>query len=52
MFNTPILLIIFNRLDTSLKVFNRIKEVKPKEFYIASDGGRNIEEHKKCLEVR
>ena len=38
MFNTPILLIIFKRKDTALKVLETIKEVKPKKLYIAADG--------------
>jgi hypothetical protein len=39
-FNTPILFITFNRLDTVVKVFDRIKEQKPRYFYWASDGPR------------
>ncbi len=38
---TPILFIIFNRQETSLKVFESIKTIKPKSLYIASDGPRN-----------
>lgn len=44
-FSTPILFIIFNRPDTTEKVFNRLKTLKPKKLYIAADGPR---EHKKC----
>ncbi len=40
-FNTPILLITFNRLDTTVKVFTSIKRQKPKYLYIASDGPRS-----------
>jgi hypothetical protein len=39
-FNTPILFIVFNRLDTMRQVFSIIKQIKPKYFYIASDGPR------------
>jgi hypothetical protein len=39
-FNTPILLITFTRLDTVSKVFERIKEQKPTQLFIASDGPR------------
>ena len=39
-FETPILLITFNRLSTTKKVFERIKEQKPKYLFIASDGPR------------
>lgn len=38
--DTAILFLIFNRLDTTKKVFNEIKKVKPKKLYIASDGAR------------
>jgi len=37
---TPILLIIFNRLDTTKKVFAEIRKAKPKQIFIASDGPR------------
>ncbi|MCK9467533.1 MAG: hypothetical protein M0P94_04370 [Candidatus Absconditabacterales bacterium] len=37
---TPILFIIFNRLDTVKKVFTEIKKVKPEKLFIASDGPR------------
>ena len=38
--NTPILFLIFNRLDTTKKVFETIKKNKPSKLYIASDGAR------------
>ncbi|MCK9163021.1 MAG: nucleotide-diphospho-sugar transferase [Bacteroidales bacterium] len=40
MYNIPILLIIFNRLDTTEKVFEEIRKQKPKYLYIAGDGPR------------
>lgn len=40
MFNTPILFLIFNRPDTTQKVFERIREIKPKQLFIAADGPR------------
>lgn len=54
MFNTPILFLIFNRPDTTRKVFAKIREVKPKKFFIAADGPRsNIEDEKeKCEAAR
>lgn len=39
-FNTPILFLVFNRLDTTKKVFEAIQNIKPKNLYIASDGPR------------
>lgn len=52
MFNTPILLIIFKRKDTALKVLDTIRKVKPKKLYIAADGWRNEEEKIKCIDTR
>lgn len=40
-FQTPILFIIFNRPDTTQKVFDEIKKVKPKYLYVTADGPRN-----------
>ncbi|OJJ19300.1 nucleotide-diphospho-sugar transferase [marine bacterium AO1-C] len=40
MLKTPILLIIFKRLDTTLKVLEKIREVKPERLFIAADGPR------------
>ncbi len=38
--NSPVLFIIFNRIDYVKKVFDSIKKVKPQNLYIASDGAR------------
>lgn len=50
----PILFLVFNRPDTTRKVFQRIREHKPNKLYIAADGPRlNREnEHNLCSEVR
>ncbi|WP_378410507.1 nucleotide-diphospho-sugar transferase [Rhodocytophaga aerolata] len=40
MFYTPILFMIFNRPDTTAKVFEEIRKVKPKYLFIAADGPR------------
>jgi hypothetical protein len=40
-FNTPILFIIFNRLETTRLVFEKIKEIRPKKLYISCDGPRS-----------
>ncbi len=40
----PILFMIFNRPETTEKVFYKIRQVKPKKLYISADGPR---EHKK-----
>lgn len=39
-FNIPILFIVFNRADTTKKVFAKIKELQPKQLFIAADGPR------------
>jgi len=53
-FNTPILLLIFNRLDTTKQVFDMIRKVAPLKLYIASDGPREKreEEAEKVRTVR
>lgn len=38
---TPILLLVFNRPDTTKAVFEVLKLVKPKKLYIAADGSRD-----------
>jgi len=40
-FNVPICFIIFNRPDTTEKVFQQIRVVKPKKLYVVSDAARN-----------
>lgn len=54
MLETPILFIIFNRIDTTQQVFNLIKEIKPLFLYIAADGPRLEKqgENAKCIETR
>lgn len=39
-FNTPILLIIFNRTDCLQRVFQRIRDIQPAKLYLAADGPR------------
>ena len=40
MFNTPIVLICFNRPLETKKVFNKIKFIKPKKLFLIMDGPR------------
>jgi hypothetical protein len=53
-FNTPILFLVFNRPDTTIKVFERIRSVKPTKLFIAADGPRLDKpgEKEKCEKVR
>lgn len=39
-FDTPILFIIFNRPDTTKRVFGTLRQLKPKHLYVAADGPR------------
>jgi hypothetical protein len=38
--NTAVLFLVFNRLDTTKRVFEAIRKAKPPRLYIASDGAR------------
>ncbi|MDR0606483.1 MAG: nucleotide-diphospho-sugar transferase [Bacteroidales bacterium] len=53
-FNTPVLFLIFNRPDTAQKVFEVIREIKPKYLFIAADGPRKNkpDDIQKCKETR
>lgn len=49
---TPVLFLVFNRLDTTKKVFGEIKKAKPKKLFVAADGPRTKDEKKKTDAVR
>jgi len=51
---TPVLFLIFNRPDTTQKVFNAIRQAKPKQLFIAADGPRPDKEGEieKCQKAR
>lgn len=53
-FDTPILLIIFKRPDTTQIVFDQLRKVKPKTLYVFADGPRKnrIGEEEKCKLAR
>ena len=40
-FNIPILFLVFNRLDTTIKVFNSIRNLEPEKLFVACDGPRD-----------
>ncbi|MDR3272734.1 MAG: nucleotide-diphospho-sugar transferase [Flavobacteriaceae bacterium] len=54
MFEVPVLFIIFNRVDTAQKVFDAIREQKPKYLYVAADGPRKHikSDTEKCQQAR
>jgi hypothetical protein len=47
---TPVLFILFSRLETTKKVFSVIKQVRPARLYLASDAPR-LNKHEECKEV-
>lgn len=51
---SPLLLLIFNRPDTTLRVFEQIKKAKPGKLYIAADGPRieNTTDNELCEQAR
>lgn len=51
-FDTPILLMAFNRPDTTKLVFEEIRKIRPKKLFVAVDGPRNEKEEKKVKEVQ
>lgn len=54
MYHTPILFLIFNRPDTTAKVFERICRIKPAKLYVAADGPRENRpgETQQCMQTR
>ena len=54
MSDIPVLFIIFNRPDTTSKVFEAIRNVRPRYLYIASDAPRQSvkEDTEKCRQAR
>ena len=53
-FITPVLFIIFNRVETTKRVFEAIRNVRPLKLYVAADGPRpgNDADKVNCDEVR
>ena len=53
-FDIPILFLIFNRPDTTEKVFNKLREIRPKYLYVSADGARANKpgEYEKCEQTK
>ncbi len=53
-FDTPILFLVFNRPETTARVFEKIRELKPQRLFFAADGPRKGKdgEKEKCQAVR
>lgn len=48
----PVLFIVFNRPDTTRKVFEKIRQVKPARLYVAADGPRiNVKDEKEKINM-
>jgi hypothetical protein len=54
MFKTPILLILYNRIEETHNLFQIIRKIKPEKLYVAADGAnRNIQiDYQMCLRTR
>ena len=52
--NTPILFLVFNRSDTTARVFDVLRKVRPASLYIAADGPRPHKDadREQCAAVR
>lgn len=52
--DTPVLLLIFNRPQTTKRVFEAIRNARPKKLFVAADGPRSNKpgEDEKCSEAR
>ena len=48
-FETPILLIVFNRPEKTQKLFEKIKAIKPKKLFVSADGPRENFKNDKLL---
>lgn len=48
----PVALIFFNRPDTFERVFEKVREAKPKKLYLIQDGPRNENDIPKIMECR
>jgi hypothetical protein len=53
-FKTPILFLIYKRPDTTARVFKTIRNIKPKNLFVAADGpiSENPEEKERCEAAR
>ena len=51
---TPVLFLVFNRLETTKQVFEAIRQAKPTKLYIGADGARlhKVDEVEKTKSVR
>lgn len=50
--NTPVAFLIFNRPDTTARVFEEIRRARPRRLLVVADGARHAEEEARCAESR
>ncbi|MEN9280044.1 MAG: hypothetical protein Q6I77_04400, partial [Gloeomargarita sp. DG_1_4_bins_134] len=50
--NTPIVFLIFRRPDLTQRVWERIRQVRPKTLLVVADGPRDEAEAEKCAQAR
>jgi len=51
---TPVLLLIYNRPEVSREVFEAIRQVRPRQLFVAADGPspKRVNDHARCEETR
>ncbi len=49
---TPVVLFIYKRSETSLRVLHRISQVNPSKLFLIADGPKGENEKKECLKTR
>ncbi len=54
MLDVPVLMLVFNRIETTAKVFEQIQKARPRRLYVVADGARahKVGEMQKCEAVR
>lgn len=54
MFKTPVLLVLYNRVEETHNLFQMIRKIKPEKLYVAADGAnKNIPiDYQMCLKTR
>ena len=54
MFQVPVLLVIYNRVDETHALFQAVKQVKPSKLYVAADGANTKQklDYVNCLRAR
>lgn len=52
MFTTPILFLVYKNIPVTLRVFERLRQLRPTNLYIAADGPKCIEEEHECSSLR